>query len=210
MTEQELMYASDEDIAFFHKCTAGLPGVEGFSGTGFDAKGERIPYGVGPHSVRCFREIVSIVKPKSILEIGFNLGYSASLWLNLAEARLVSVDISDKEETLYASKNITKKFNNRFNFICSDSADIELASTFKLIHYFGGVPFDLIFIDGGHLEHHVMADIKLALDLGIKWLAFDDVLPQFGPGVLPAIAKHPQLEEVKTMGNIALYKNTSV
>jgi len=55
-----------------------------------------------------------------------------------------------------------------------------------------------------------MADIKLALDLKIKWLAFDDILSQFGPGVLPAIAKHPELEEVVTLGNIALYKNTSV
>ena len=207
MTEQELMYASDEDIAFFHKCTAGLPGVEGFSGTGFDANGERIPYGVGPHSVRCFREIVDIVKPKSILEIGFNLGYSCSIWLNLTNgAKVLSVDISDKAETLKAGEILNEKFFSRFSFIICDSA--------KLMEEWGITlekqKFDLTFIDGGHLEHHVMADIKLALDLKIKWLAFDDILSQFGPGVLPAIAKHSQLEEVKTLGNIALYKNTEV
>jgi len=201
MTEQELMYASNEDIAFFHKCTAGLPGVEGFSGTGFDAKGERIPWGVGPHSVRCFREIVDIVKPKSILEIGFNLGYSASIWLNLTDATLVSVDISDKAETMRAAELLFEQFNTRIHVVIKDSAQVFPDVCYR--------KYDLAFIDGGHLEHHVMADIKLALDLKIKWFAFDDILSQFGPGVLPAIAKHPQLEEVKTMGNIALYKNTA-
>lgn len=206
MNTDDLMYASEEDIAFFHKCTAGLPGVEGFSGTGFDAQGERIPYGVGPHSVKCLREIVEITKPQSILEIGFNLGYSASMWLTLSGARLVSNDISDKYETIEAIAKLKERFVQKFSFIGGDSA--------TLFERFGNVlkgeNFDLIFIDGGHLDHHVMADIKLALDLGIKWLAFDDILPQFGPGVLPSIAKHPQLKEVKIMGNIALYENTSV
>lgn len=206
MTEQELMYASDEDIAFFHKCTAGLPGVEGFSGTGFDANGNRIPYGCGPHSVRCLREIVEIAKPKAIIEIGLNCGYSSALWLNMSDAYVLSVDISDRKETLEAGRILNEKFFGRFSFIICDSAKLldEYPALLK------NQKFNLTFVDGGHLEHHVMADIKLALDLKIKWLAFDDVLPQFGPGVLPSIAKHPQLEEVKTLGNIALYKNTGV
>ncbi|HTJ52648.1 MAG TPA: class I SAM-dependent methyltransferase [Cyclobacteriaceae bacterium] len=207
MTEQELMYASEEDIAFFHKCTIGLPSAAGFSGTGFDASGNRIPFGCGPHSVRCLREIVDFVKPSGIIEVGLNCGWSSSMWLELApNAKVLSIDISDKAETMEAGSILLHRYSPRFEFMICDSAKAfeKWPSTLESVNA------DLIFIDGGHLEHHVMADIKLALDLKIKWLAFDDILEQFGPGVLPAIAKYPELEEVKTLGNIALYKNTSI
>lgn len=204
MTDQELMYASDEDVAFFHKCTNGLPGVHGFSGTGFDAKGERIPYGLGPHSVRCLREITDIVKPNHILEIGFNMGGSASMWLNLSDASYTGIDISDKAETLKAAEILKERYGDRFKFILSDSAAKNLTWDLRDKKY------NLCFVDGGHLEHHVVADIGLCLSLGIKYIAFDDVLVQFGPGVLPAIAHFPQLKLIKELGNISLYENTSI
>lgn len=203
----DLMYASEEDIKLFHQATAGLPGVEGFSGTGFDASGERIPYGVGPHSVKCFRQIIDYVKPKNILEIGTNLCYSSSLWLMMSDANIVTVDISSKAETKAAVEFMNKKHGgNKFFFILEDSA--HLLDTWET--YLRRQNFDTAFIDGGHLEHHVMADIGLCLKLGIKWIVFDDVLPQFGPGVIPAIQQHPQLKEVVTIHNIALYENTAL
>jgi len=206
MTEQELMYASHEDQVFYLQCVNGLPGIEGFSKDGLDSNGRPMDYGVGAHSVRCFREIVEIAKPTSILEIGLNCGYSSALWLNMTDAKVLSVDISDRAETLEAGRILSKKFDPRFFYVISDSAVLLKNHSEDLAHY----GFDLTFIDGGHLEHHVISDIELALALNIKWLAFDDILPQFGPGVLPAIAKFPQLKEVKTMGNIALYQNTEV
>lgn len=198
MTEQELMYASDEDIAFFHKCTAGLPGVEGFSGTGFDAKGNQIPYGCGPHSVRCIRNIVEIVKPKSILGIGTNLCYSDAMWLELApEAKILSLDISDKEETLRAVSIMEDRYRSRFEFLLTDSK-----TAFNKIK---DRQFDLAFIDGDHLEDGVTSDIKTCLDLGIKYLSMDDWLPQFGPGVQPSVKKFP-IKIIVVCGNITLLR----
>lgn len=202
----DLMYASEEDIKLFHDATKGLPGVEGFSGTGFDSSGQRIPYGVGPHSVKCFHQIIDYVKPKNILEIGTNLAYSSSLWLTMSDANIVTVDISSKAETKAAVELMNKKWGERFFFILEDSAHL-LDSWYN---YLKRYKFDCAFVDGGHEDHHVMADIDLCLKLGIKWIVFDDVLPQFGPGVLPSIAKHTQLKEVVTIHNIALYQNMEV
>jgi predicted O-methyltransferase YrrM len=185
MTEQELMYASKDDIVFYTKCINGLPNVG---------------YSCGAHSVRCLREIIEFVKPKNILEIGFNCGHSATMWLELApEASILSIDISDKAETIEAVRLMTDRYGSRFVFLLCDSKDA--------YEFLQEEQYDLIFIDGGHLEEHVMADIRLALSLNIKWLAFDDVLPEFGPGVLPSIEKWAGLKEVKLMGNIALYRN---
>jgi hypothetical protein len=196
MTEQELLSASEEDQQFFFKCVQGLPLV---SADGMDSNGQPMPYFLGAHSVRCLRRIVELVEPKSILEIGFNVGVSSSLWLNLSSASVVSVDISDRQETLTAAKKLSDDYPDRFDFILSDSAKLFGNPQLE------GLKFDLIFIDGGHLEHDVLADIKLALDLGIKYLAFDDYLPKYGPGVQPAIEKHG-LTMIEEMGNIVLMR----
>jgi hypothetical protein len=191
------MYSTPEDQALYLECVKGLPTLAGFSGTGRDENDVPIPYGVGPHSVRCIREVCEIVQPKSILEIGFNLGYSASLWLHFTSATLFSVDISNKRETLAAATTLTERYPDRFTFLCCDS--------FKLLPRLEGKKFDLIFIDGGHLDEHVMNDIRVAQALDIPNLCFDDWLPQFGPGVQPSIARY-KLTVAKVMGNIALAK----
>lgn len=219
MTQQEkdeLMYASEEDIAFYHKCVEGLPTLAGLNGTGKDADGVDLPYGCGPHSVRCLREIVEIVKPKRIFEIGFNMGWSASMWLELSKGHLLSCDISHKKETFVAATYLKNKWGNHFEYtnrnnlneFREDSKRESRNLGYYSYEYY--TSFDLIFIDGSHLLKDVLDDIKFALLLQIPYLVFDDILPQFGPGVMPAIKEYPQLEPVKEMGNIALYKNTTV
>jgi len=120
MTQEEnekLMYASDEDIAFYLKCVEGLPTLAGLDGSGNGSDGIPLPYGLGSHSVKCLREIIEIVKPKSIFEIGFNMGWSASLWLELSsKAYLYSCDISKKKETIEAAIVLTKRYGNRFTY----------------------------------------------------------------------------------------------
>lgn len=197
MDEKELRFSSDEDKKFYDSCVRNLPTVSGFAGTGRDARGIPIPFGCGPHGVKWLREVCEIVKPVSILEIGFNLGFSASLWLSLTSAKLTSVEISDKPETMFSAGVIKERFGDRFRFIQADSS--------KALPILGSLRFDLIFIDGGHLEPDVQADINLARALGIPNVCFDDWIPQYGPGVQPAIAKS-NLEIVKILGNIALTK----
>jgi SAM-dependent methyltransferase len=197
MTDEELMYSTAEEQEFWLKCVKGLPGLEGFLGTGLDKYGQPIPFGTGPHSLKAFRGALDYVQPKSILEIGFNLGYSSAVFLKVSRAKVVSVDISDKAETLFAAMKLNQRFKDRLIFILGDSA--------KIFDEVKQYKFDMMFIDGGHLEHHVTADLQLGMDLGIKYFLMDDWLPQFGPGVQVSVSKF-NLEMIENWGNIVLLK----
>lgn len=211
MTQEEnekLMYASKEDQIFYLKCVEGLPTLAGLDGSGNGSDGVPLPFGLGPHSVKCLREIAEIVQPEAILEVGFNMGYSSALWLELCGATVFSVDISDKKETLKAAEILTRRYKNsvdgqgRFHFMLGDSG--------RMYEYFKHHTFDLIFIDGDHMIEGVKRDIQLSLDLEIPFIAFDDILIEFG-NVKEAIDTFGnQLELMCMNGNIALYKNKTI
>lgn len=194
LTDEELLVASDEDWAFYNKIIEGLPTMAGKNGDGLDKFGVPIPYHSGPHIIRHIQKTIEIVKPNRILEIGFNMGHSASMWLNLSEAEVVSLDISRKDETLEGAICLYGKFSNRFTFLYRE----EFNKNTKL-------KFDLCFIDGGHEEEDVTADIQLAKDLKIPYILGDDFYKRFGPGVQKSFDKFP-LELVHDMNNIKLYK----
>ena len=42
--------------------------------------------------VEIAQEVIALCNPRSILEIGFNVGHSALIWLSLSQALLTSVD----------------------------------------------------------------------------------------------------------------------
>ena len=196
---ENLMYSSKEDEDFYKSATANQPSHAGFSGTGFDAKGIQIPFSLGYHSIKCMRNLIqkSGFQEGKMLEIGFNLGYSASIWLTLLpNMQLTSVDISNKEETLAAAEAVSKTFPGRFQFICTDSKTISQKVEKGT--------FGLAFIDGDHSEEGIVADIQNCLDLGIKTMLFDDFLPQFGM-TIPALARYQPIE-LESDGNLALAK----
>lgn len=205
MTQEEnekLMYASDEDIVFYLESVKGLPTLAGLDGSGNGSDGIPLPYGLGPHSVKCLREIVEIVKPDKIFEIGFNMGWSASLWFNLSDfVFLFSCDISKKQETIEAAKFLYNKYEDYFEYI--DRNDEIFNDRIKR-H-----TFDLCFLDGGHLIEDVIKDINLCFELGIKYIAFDDFLPEFGEVQKAIETFGNKLEQVNVNGNIALYKNSN-
>lgn len=202
MTDAELMFSTPEDQEFYRQCTEGLPGLGGFAGTGYDAQGNRIPWGSGPHNVQAYREILNQCNPSSIFEIGFNLGYASALFLNiLREVNVFSIDISDKKETMEAALTLEALFPERFCFACADSRKLGNPLCFVKRR------FDLVFIDGDHTEEFATSDIQLAIDLEVQWIVLDDWLPQFGPGVQAAFNKFPSLELVKVWGNTALVRN---
>lgn len=197
---QKLMYSSPEDQEFYLNTVKGLPTLAGLNGTGKDENGIPLPYGTGPHSVRCLREIVELVKPKNIIEIGFNMGWSSAMWLELApKAKVFSFDISYKKETIVAAEILTERYPNRFKYLNRHD--------FNFFSFVNDNDFDLIFIDGGHELNDVIVDIEFALNLKMPNIAFDDIKPEFGR-VQEAIDKFiDKLELVKEMGNIGLYKN---
>ena len=115
------------------------------------------------------KDIYSKHDVKTILEIGFNIGYSVSMWLEFDEdkkSKLTSVDIGIHADTMKAVEAVKNLHGERFSFILSDSKKVKPQLVGKL--------FDLAFIDGDHSAEGVASDIRLCIDLKIPLLLFDD------------------------------------
>ena len=125
------------------------------------------------HDRNVFRPTVQDIynqhKVESILEIGFNIGYSASMWLEFdpdKKSTLTSVDIGIHADTVNAAEAVKNLHGDRFSFILSNSK--------KVKNQLQGQLFDLAFIDGDHSDVGVASDIRLCIDLQIPLLLFDD------------------------------------
>lgn len=195
LTDEELLYASPEDVEFYNMCIVGLPTREGFKGNYMDRYNVEIPYSSGPHIIKYFKEALAISKASTVLEIGFNIGIGASIWLSLPIFQLLSTDISDKWETKYAALYLKNLFDSKFKYLER--------------HYLEQGAFahsvDLCFLDGAHDEQSIIKDIELCKWLGVEYILFDDWYPRYGE-TQKAVAKFPQLELVKDMNNLRLYK----
>lgn len=195
--------ASHEDRVEFLAITRGLAPDRGLRGDGRDNYGQPMNGSLGPHSLRAVRRAADEVKPDSILEIGFNNGYSSAMWLHFRpEAKIVSVDISDRDSTLYGVGFLSTWHHDRFRFVLADSKFCEPLLPRR--------DYDLAFVDGDHLEDGVYADLQLCIRLGVPHILLDDWWRVHGPGVKPAVARCPELRKVWSMGNIALLENTNV
>ena len=115
------------------------------------------------------QDLYNKYKVKSILEIGFNIGYSASMFLEFdpdKKSTVTSVDIGIHAATVPAAKAVKNLHGDRFSFILCDSK--------KVRKQLEGQLFDLAFIDGDHSDIGVASDIRLCIDLQIPLLLFDD------------------------------------
>lgn len=119
-------------------------------------------------------DTLQIIQPKNILETGFFMGASSSMWLHLSDATLTSVDPmvnlydpSVKHDGRPENVNKLKiQFPGRFTFLQKDSREVRP----DLV----GQKFDLFFIDGDHLDTGIRNDLQLAIDLDIPWVLVDD------------------------------------
>ena len=119
-------------------------------------------------SINGIKEICSLVKPVSILEIGFNRGSSALMWLLNSEATLTSIDVRREEDISDSISTLKSNFKNRFSYHrMSAYQDLHLMSDFV-------GKFDLIFIDCWHVPIGYEADTNTALYFGSKYIAYDD------------------------------------
>lgn len=101
------------------------------------------------------RKIVTDFNVKNIMEIGFNAGHSADLFLNVNKnIKLTSFDLGEMESVLYGKSFIDLKYPFRHNLIIGDSK-ITVPNFSKNID----LKFDLIFIDGGHEFIDAITDI---------------------------------------------------
>ena len=98
-----------------------------------------------PGQIAFLKRMVSPPFIKRVMEIGFNGGHSAELFLSSnPNVELVSFDIGHHDYLKHGKEFIDNKYPNRHTLIIGNSLQTvpEYSKTSK--------PFDIIFIDGGH------------------------------------------------------------
>ncbi|MDB4414495.1 class I SAM-dependent methyltransferase [bacterium] len=119
-------------------------------------------------SFSSIKDICKRTKPTSILELGFNRGASALMWLENSKASLHSVDIRTEMQVLKSTTYLTKYYPNRFTYTSYDHSLLPTVKS-KYIN-----KYDLIFVDGDHSREAILRDTKIALTFNPKYIAFDD------------------------------------
>jgi hypothetical protein len=192
-----LLECSVDDKKLFEDITRGLPDRAGFGGN-YMSDGGEIPHGSGAHVLQHIRAVCEFVKPTYIFEIGTNRGHSAAMFLELSRAKVLSIDISTRKETLHAVITLKNKYHERFDFLGINSA--------YAYDTLADEKFDLAFIDGAHDKSSVLFDINTCKRLNVPYILFDDIYPRYG-SVLEAIGEYEnELELFLDMDNLRLYK----
>ena len=143
------------------------------------------PYHSGPHNLHRFRMVYEMLRPKHVLEVGFNLGHSAVIWLELGVNQVTSIQNTCGAKQVQACKAIGERYGGEHRFLHTDSLNVlKDPTTYQFI---AGIRFDLAFIDGSHERDWVKRDINLATALEIPYLLMDDYDGHHGPGVVEAV-----------------------
>lgn len=144
--------------------------------------------------VGALREISNKHKIKNILEIGFNTGWSATIFFKvLKDITITSIEINKSSNAIKAAKIINLEFKNLFKILWKDSVEVyEMLK--KNQNLLPELNYDTAFIDGDHSYEGVKNDINLCIHLGIKNFIFDDAC---SPNILKAIGEEKKLKLIK-------------
>jgi hypothetical protein len=119
-------------------------------------------------SLESIKSMCNKANPSSILELGFNRGMSAIMWLEGSNATLHSIDIKSTDEVANSIEYINTTYPFRFTYTSLDHNQLDQYKTeFKN-------KYDLIFIDGDHSFSAILRDTENALDFNPKYIAYDD------------------------------------
>ncbi len=139
-----------------------------------------------PGQVNDLKNLVSNLSIKKVLEIGFNAGHSAEIFLkNNPNIHLTSFDLNTRDCVRFGKQFIDMTYPGRHTLITGDS-------TLKIpefVNLFSNQKFDLIFIDGGHDYITAMSDLlnckKLANENTIVMM--DDISTNINSDTLWAV-----------------------
>ena len=114
------------------------------------------------------KKVYEISNPKNILEIGFNAGHTAFMWLTMfPDVKYHSVDICFHPYTMSHMKKLKEIFGDRFGYGKGDSKNLNLNFVKK---------FDFVFIDGSHEEEGIQKDYNLCNLAEVEWILIDDYM----------------------------------
>ncbi len=118
-----------------------------------------------PNQVEELKNIVKQYSIKNIMEIGFNAGHSAEVFLSTnSDITLTSFDIGTHDYLAVGKEYIDQQFPNRHTLVLGDST-ISIPEFSSKNH---DVTYDLIFIDGCHLEEYARKDLINSFKLAHK------------------------------------------
>ncbi len=104
--------------------------------------------------------ILKNIKPKTILEIGFNAGFSCLLMkMLIPDVNITCIDLNEHKYVMPCFNKISSDFSN-LNIIPGSSYDVGLPQLIKK-----NMIFDLIHIDGDHRLEGARKDIELCIKL---------------------------------------------
>ena len=133
--------------------------------------------GTGKEEMRFFLNFLrKETNVKTILEIGFNTGLSATTFLYARpDITVISVDIGNHDYVLTAKKWIDKEFPNRHMLFVGDSMQVLP----QIMKQFPAYTPDMIFVDGGHDDPCPRVDISNAIKISNSntFIIVDDVVP---------------------------------
>lgn len=129
------------------------------------------------------KDILERTKASSMLEIGFNIGYSASVWLESGISTLAIIDINSHKDTKNAILATEKKYSSKQLIWLLENSTSELAKNWVI------PDIDMAFIDGGHTYEICMSDSLLSINKGAKWLVYDDVIENHRNGIWETITE---------------------
>jgi len=120
-------------------------------------------------TVTSFKKVYDLVKPKKVIEIGFNAGHSAFIGLSICDTieKYVSVDIGKHKYTRTNANKMIDLFPNTFVYKEIDSKKLSHSKVSK-------EGYDLAFIDGDHSLKGLTADIDTMAKAKIPYILIDD------------------------------------
>lgn len=156
------------------------------------------------------KHAIEIAQPESIVEVGSWLGASALFMAGISSAEIICVDtFLASNEILWREKNVTNLVNNfsqLYNQFCSNITHHKLnkrisplpmtSSSAAELFMKEQVQVDMVYIDAGHLEREVYADLQDWWPLTKKVIVGDDYNSGWD-GVIKAANRFASEQQIK-------------